>query len=110
MSESNELEGIPRIRTEKLTNKRGKEVTIVYSDRDMLVSAANELVSCLSIKQIAPMLNSGVCSQIDLSDKEQRAYESALEYLSRQFEMGHKDPETIVTKKESERTEENRIE
>lgn len=107
---SEDLEGVPSIRTEKRSNKRGKEVTIVHSDRDMLVSAANELVSYLSVKQIAPLLNSGIGSQIDLSSKEQQAYDSALDYLSRQFEVGHKDAETVVTKKESERTEENRIE
>lgn len=107
--EGDDFGDVPSIRTEKLTTKRVQEATVVESDRSMLVSAANELVSNLSMKQVMPMLNSGVASQLDLLPDESKAYNAALQYLARQFETGHKDSETIITKRESERTEENRV-
>lgn len=95
-------------RPDKLINKQVKEATVIESDRAMLVSAANELISNLSMKQVMPMLHSGVAQQLDLLPDESKAYNAALQYLARQFEAGHKDSETIITKRESEKTKEYR--
>lgn len=94
----------------KLTVKRSSEATVIESDRGRLLDSANELISSLNLKQIAPILNSGIATQIELSAEEKKAYESALSYLARQFDAGHKDMETVVTKKESERTVEHKVE
>jgi fatty acid-binding protein DegV len=91
-----------------VTVKKSSEATVIESDRGRLLDSANELVSSLNLKQIAPIINSGSATQAELSPEEKKAYDSALSYLARQFDAGHKDMETITTKNESERTVEHK--
>lgn len=73
--------------------KRGlvnKQSTIVQSDRVPMLTAANHFVNLMLAKQICD-------NPVDLSDKETATYNSALDYLQRQFEIGHMDNETIQT-------------
>lgn len=87
------------------TNKRIREFEVVESDRVSLAVQANSLVTTMVAKQIAPIYAGGgtmVTEPATLLPTESKAYNSALGYLCRQFDIGHKDPEVFETRMEIE--------
>jgi hypothetical protein len=90
MSEGNQSE--PRLINEEIDLSRSFE--IIPTDRMRLMDAANMFVTTMTWKQVTPLVASSVPGQsIELTSGEQRAYDSALDYLARQFEVGFREVE-----------------
>lgn len=80
---------------------------LIPSDRASLLSEANRLVETLIQRESVSML-SGFHVDTTPTREEASAYNAALSYLQRQFEIGHSDSETYT--KTTEREEEYEIE
>lgn len=65
-----------------------KQSAVIPSDRIAMMAAANHFVALMLNKQLDQ-------TSEDLSDIELRTYNGALEYLTRQFTIGHTDNETV---------------
>jgi hypothetical protein len=85
------------------TTKRSREFEVIQSDRILLIDAANQLVCSLSAKQNS-VSDSGVVVEIPLTEKELSAYNSALDFLTRQFHQGYSHSEPMEKKVETEET------
>ena len=93
--------------TKKTVAKRVREFEVVESDRIPLVEAANVFVGHIVTKQVMPVLASGpIAIEIPMSDQETKTYNSALQFLQRQFEQGYSTTEPVEKLIESEQTEE----
>ena len=90
----------------KTITKRVREVEVVVSDRMRLVEAASEFCRCVMNKEVMPMCNSSMLGLVELSDPEKKAYESALDFLRRQFESGYSETEPHDKRIETEETTE----
>lgn len=86
----------------KRLTKSARENAVFASDRVQLIDAANQLVGHIINKQTLPKLHGNFFGDIELQDCEAKAYESALNFLSRQFETGFKEPEAIPSRVEWE--------
>ena len=90
MNESSKSD--PRLTNDETEMSRSFE--IVATDRMRLMDAANTLVTTISWKQVTPLVASSLPGQsIELTKGEQRAYDAALDYLARQFEVGFREVE-----------------
>ncbi len=93
--------------TKKTVAKRVREFEVVESDRIPLVEAANSFVSRIVTKQVMPVLASGaIAVEIPMSDQETKTYNSALQFLLRQFDQGYSIIEPVEKLLETEQTEE----
>ncbi|MCF7960774.1 MAG: hypothetical protein K9M08_08520 [Pirellula sp.] len=93
--------------TKKTVAKRVREFEVVVSDRVSLVEAANVFVGHIVTKQVMPVLASGpIATEIPMSDQETKTYNSALQFLQRQFEQGYSTTEPVEKLIETEQTEE----
>lgn len=95
---------VDELEIKRTDTKRATETDLIRSDRVELVEQANRLVETMVAKEILPKAMSGVASGVELTAVEQKAYDSALTYLTRQFERGHSDSQTYTSKVETNKT------
>jgi hypothetical protein len=74
-------------------SKTNREYDVVVSDRIGMMQSANDLIHHMVDKQVLPMLGGAGLLALELSEAETKAYESALDFLRRQFEVGFRDTE-----------------
>lgn len=86
----------------KFSKKTSKEVDVIVSDRVSLIREANSFVSHMITKEVLPSLLSGINTPTERDRYESDTYISALSFLKRQFDLGHKDVEVIDKKVEQE--------
>lgn len=92
---------------EKTTKKVIRQYELVRSDRIDLVEQANTLVATLIHKQTAPLFSEKFAAQeLPISEMENKTYNAALGFLSRQFDAGFKEPEPFENRLETEEIEE----
>lgn len=89
----------------KTIKKRVREFDVVVSDRVRLVDAANEFIGHIIRKQMLPALSPEFARvDIPLSENEQKTFDSALNFLQRQFENGYSSTEPHEKRVEIEET------
>jgi hypothetical protein len=87
------------------SHKRVREVEIIAPDRLRLMEEANRFIGHMIEKQVMPLLGIGsVTHQLDLSSEETKAYNSALDFMRRQFELGDRATEVVDKRIETEST------
>lgn len=92
-------------KTRMSTTRRVREYEIVVSDRISLVSAANKFIEHMVTKQLLPAIGSGIIHlEIPLSENEVKTFEAALQFLKRQFDIGHSTTEPHEKRVETEET------
>jgi len=77
---------------------------LVQSDRVALAVEANRFIGTMVSLRVSPMFASSMNGETELTPVEQATYDSALDYLKRQFFAGARDPEAIQVRVESEAT------
>ena len=83
-------------------SKQTREFEIVDSDRCRMMYAANDLVSHMVTKQVLPLAMSSIPTECEMMDCEQSAYEAALGFLTRQFDIGYREVEPYTKRTEYE--------
>ena len=90
----------------KTTNKVAVGFTIIESDREMLVDAANQLVETLLMKEIAPACHAQYNTPLEKTPEEHEALAAALKFLSKQFKSGAKKTQRLASSRSVEEVHE----
>lgn len=81
-----------KIEEKKGTSRTSREHEIIASDRIDMMSLTNEFIGYIVYMRTAPK-NDSSSAEVDLSEQETETYNSALRFLSRQFDIGAIDTE-----------------
>ena len=101
-TEETQSEVMEGLRVSSSTGKESRELEVIESDRIELVEQANKLIETLLIKDVIPLIvGNGIKQELDWSRTELQAYNSALTFLTNQFNQGYKDSEVMEKSKES---------
>lgn len=97
-----------KVKAKKTSAKNVRELEVVQSDRIAMMNAANVLLTNMVAKHLGPCYSgqSWGMDKLDVSTKEQAAYDAALDFMTRQFNVGYHETDSHCKRIESETAEE----
>lgn len=92
----------PAGETESTVLRRVREMEVVNCDRIEMMEAANDLVDTICNRMVTQATMDVHHEVLELTEREQAAYNAALAFLERQFRDGYRDTDVVETRIESE--------